>query len=323
MESLLHSFKDARGQSTIAHYLVLAVSALFLAGFLVIGFLYIKVGSLQAIQQALPNIPFQSILYVIAGLVVAMILLMLFNSQYEVYFQARPSSTITRKVVPPKIFWTPASVENPQDPTGLSVLSADFPMTRPDTYSMGIELYVGASRSNDKLGPYRHILHRGSADLSLFKPNSPGSAPKGRGDLNDGLPSQMNPGLFLDQYTNDLVVYIDTDPHDGDQANRESVRIPDLPLKKAFYVHLSVHDNILEIYINCRLAITKILNGAARGVPNDWYGRVGFARAAVIPQNLKLWDTDLSAMEIRNSCPPIATAAILAPSAGCSANCSK
>jgi hypothetical protein len=322
MERLLRSLKDSTNLSTSAHYLVLAVSALFLAGFLVVAFLYIKIGSLQAIQQALPNVPFQQILYVIAGLVVAMILLMLFNSQYEVYFQQRPSSTITRKAVPPKIFWGPASVSNPQDPVGLTVMSADFPMTRPDTYSMGVELYVGDSRSNNKMGPYRHILHRGTADLSTFKSDSPGSAPRGRGDLNDGLPSQMNPGLFLDQYTNDLLVYIDTDPPGGDQANRESVRIADLPLKKAFYLHLSVHDNILEVYINCRLAVTKILNGSPRGVPNDWYGRVGLARAAVIPQNLKLWDTDLSAMEIRNLCPPIKTAAILAPSAGCSANCS-
>ena len=304
----------------MAYYLFVGIVALFSAAALVVVFFYIKMGSLQAIQQAFPNIPFQQVLYVVAGIVIFMILLMLFNSQYAVYFQKRPSSTLVN-VSKPKTFWVAGATTNPQDPVSLKVLSADFPMTRPETYTMGVQLYVGDSRSSDKMGPYRHILHRGTNDLVDFTPNSPGSVPKGRGDLNDGLPAQMNPGLFLDQYTNDLIIYIDTDPYKGDQANRESIRIPDLPLKKGFYVHVVVHDGILEVYINCRLAETKILTGTPRAVPNDWYGRIGFARAAVVPQNLQLWDSDLHAAHLRGMCPAISTTTLLAPTAGCATNC--
>lgn len=316
----LSSFKYSASQATTAYYLFISVIALFSAAALMVVFLYIKMGSFQAIEQSFPNVPFQLVLYVVAGLVVFMILLMLFNSQYDVYFQKRPSSAVS-SATPPKTFWTTGSTQNPQDPVGLKVLSADFPMSYPDTYTMGVQLYVGDSRSNDKMGPYRHILHRGTDELVSFTPNSPGSVPRGRGDLNDGLPNQMNPGLFLDQYTNDLLIYVDTDPPTGTQANRESIRIADLPLKKAFYVHIVVHDRILEVYINCRLAETKILSGTPRAVPNDWYGRIGFARAAVVPHNLKLWDSDLHALQLRNMCPPIPKDTLMAPSAGCAANC--
>jgi len=316
----LSSLKYSAGQATTAYYLFVGVVALFSAAALFVVFLYIKMGSFQAIQQGFPNIPFQQVLYVVAALVVFMILLMLFNSQYDVYFQKRPSTSLVA-ATPPKTFWSTGSAQNPQDPVGLKVLSTEFPMSRPDTYTMGVQLYVGDSRSSDKMGPYRHILHRGTDELVSFTPNSPGSVPRGRGDLNDGLPNQMNPGLFLDQYTNDLLIYIDTDPQTGTQANRESIRIPDLPLKKAFYVHVVVHDSILEVYINCRLAETKILSGTPRAVPNDWHGRIGFARAAVVPHNLKLWDSDLHALQLRNMCPAIPGDTLLAPSAGCATNC--
>jgi hypothetical protein len=321
MDRLLRSMKDSANQASAAYYIYIVTVVLFTVLAAILVFLYIKLGSIQAIQQAFPNIPFQRVLYLIAGLVILMIVLMLFNSQYEVYFQKRQTDGVYSRTLPSsKMFWSPASTPNPQDPMGLKITSSEFPMTSSDTYTMGIVLYVGDSRSTDKTGPYRHILHRGTDDLIKFVRDSPGSVPRGRGDLNDGLPHQMNPGLFLDPYTNDLLIYIDTDPYIGGQANRESLRISDLPLKKPFHVHVVVQSNMVEVYINCRLAVSKILNGMPRAVPNDWYGRIGFARAAVVPQDLTLWDTDLHALEIRKQCKAIEMPTLVAPTAGYS-NC--
>ncbi len=152
--------------------------------------------------------------------------------------------------------------------------------------------------------------------IAKGKPDVPGT---GQGGLADGLPTQMNPGIFLDKFTNDLIVFVDTDPaKQGDTGFRESVRISDIPLKKPFYVHVSVHDQILEVYVNCRLAATKLLQGSPRAVPNDWYGRIGFARAAALIQNLRLWDIDLYAFEVLKLCPPIVVLPNTAPS-----SCSK
>jgi len=239
---------------------------------------------------------------------------MLFNSQYEVYFQKKNTNGIDRTLPPHTTFWTPATTPNPQDPTNLLLTSDDFPMTGPETYSMSLELLITDTRTTDKFGPYRHLVHRGTSDLQSFIPNSPGSHPKGAGDLNDGLPSQMNPGIFVDQFSNDLLIFVDTDPVGvGGQAYRESVRISDAPLNKPFYIHLTVHDRLLEVYMNCRLAATKLLHGNPRAVPNDWFGRVGFARARAIVQNMTLWDSNLYAIEIRNMCPGINFAKNLAP----------
>ena len=239
---------------------------------------------------------------------------MLFNSQFEIYFQKRQTSGIDRPLPVSKIFWTPAKTPNPQDPTDLLLVSDDFPMTGPETYSMGLEVLITDTRTSDKFGPYRHLAHRGTDDLKRFIPNSPGSQPKGAGALNDGLPSQMNPGIFIDQFSNDLLIFVDTDPIGlGNETYRESVRIPDSPLNKAFYIHLTVHDRLLEVYINCRLAATKLLHGIPRAVPNEWFGRVGFARSRAIVQNMRLWDSNLYAIEIRNMCPGIKLSKQLAP----------
>lgn len=264
MEALLRSLKNSSGQASTAYYIYIVVTALFSAIAMFMVFLYIKLGSLQQLQQRFPNVPFERILYVITGAIGVMILVMLFNSQFEIYFQRRDDGGINRPLPPFQTFWDPAKTPNPQDPINLQLVSDDFPMTRADVFTMGVQLFVGDSRSTDKMGPYRHILHRGTGELMSFLPNSPGSIPKGRADLNDGLPLQMNPGLFLDQYTNDLLVYVDTDPASGGQAYRESVRINDIPLKKPFYVYVVVHDQILEVYINCRLAVSKFLNGIPR-----------------------------------------------------------
>lgn len=319
MDALLRSMKNSTSQTSAAFYIFWFIVGIFstLAIFLV--FLYIKLGSLTQLQETFPNVPFDKLLYVIAGAIVFMILVMLFNSQFEVFFQKKATNAVDRPLPPFTNFWTPASMPNPQDPQNLQLVSDDFPMSNATTYSFSVELNIADTRSSDKQGPYRHILHRGTGELMTFKPNSPGSVPKGRGDLNDGLPTQMNPGVFLDPYTNDLLIYIDTDPMEG-QAYRESIRIPDIPLKKPFYLHITVHDQILEVYVNCRLASTKFLNAAPRAVPNDWFGRIGFARAAAIIQNFKLWDSDLFAFEVRKLCPPIKMPVTVAPTAGC---CSK
>ena len=176
---------------------------------------------------------------------------------------------------------------------------------------------VTDTRTIDKFGPYRHLVHRGTDDLSKFIPNTPGSDRKGAGGLNDGLPTQMNPGIFVDQFSNDLIIFVDTDPiQDGAQAYRESVRIPDIPLNKGFYIHLTIHDRLLEVYLNCRLAATKLLHGTPRAVPNDWFGRTGFSRARAIIQNMSLWDSNLYAIELRNKCPGFVLHKELAPTSG-------
>jgi len=307
MERLLASLKVSQKQAHASFYLFVFVVCVFSIACIATLYIFLRNGgSVGAqIQAAFPNIALNTILYIFAGLILFMVLLILFNSQYEVFFQ-RKSTGINRPMPPPTVFWQLAKLDNPQDPVNLEITSDEFPMTKPDIYSMSLELNISDTRASEDNGPYRHILHRGTSELQSFVSNSPGSIPRGRGDLNDGLPLQMNPGIFIDPYTNDLVIFVDTDPLNGSgQAFRESVRVADIPLKSPFRLHITVHDQILEVYINCRLASTKLLHGTPRAVPNDWYARIGFARSQSTFQNLNLWDADLYASEIRQLCPPI------------------
>jgi hypothetical protein len=315
MDQLLDSMRTSRGLTSMAFYVLVLVIVFFIVFAIGLIYLFSRNITLESVRAKYADLATARILYVITGLVVFFILFMLVNSQYEVYFQKRPKVGIDRPLPPSTTFWKPGTTANPQDPYNLSVKSGEFIMSTPETYSLGIEIIVGDTRSNDKYGPYRHMFHRGSADLKAFiNTSSPGSAPKGMGDLLDGLPTQMNPGVFLDQFSNDLMIFVDTDPVGlGEQSYRESIRVPDVPLKRGFYLHLTVHDRLVEVYINCRLAATKLLKGNPKGVLNDWYGRVGFSRAAAIVQNLTLWDSSLYAIETRNMCPPIVVAKNIAP----------
>jgi hypothetical protein len=307
MESLLTSLKVSQSQASVAFYIFVCLLSVFSVACIFTLYIYLRNGGSfgTALQAAFPNIALNTILYVLAGLVLFMVLLMLFNSQYDVFFQ-RKTGGINRPMPLATTFWQLKTLDNPQDPVNLQITSEDFPMSTPEVYSMSLELNISDTRAKDDKGPYRHIIHRGTGELIDFVADSPGSIPKGRGDLNDGLPLQMNPGVFIDPYTNDLVIFVDTDPLNGTgQAFRESIRVADVPLKTPFRIHITVHDQILEVYINCRLANTKLLHGTPRAVPNDWYARIGFARSQSTFQNLNLWDSDLYATEIRKLCPPI------------------
>uniref|UniRef100_A0A6C0L046 Uncharacterized protein n=1 Tax=viral metagenome TaxID=1070528 RepID=A0A6C0L046_9ZZZZ len=315
MDQLIDSLKVSRSESSTVFYIFLTVFALCILGGSFSTYLFLKGVSIAQIQTRFPTVPVNQILYGLAASVGLMVILTLLGANLDISI-SRKNTGINRSLPPSTTFWKPATGQNPQDPINLRVESDEFPMSKPDIYSMAVEVSVYDSRSENSSGPYRHILHRGTDELIKFKSDVPGT---GQGGLSDGLPTQMNPGIFLDKFTNDLIVFVDTDPvKSGDTGFRESVRISDIPLKKPFYVHVSVHDQILEVYVNCRLAATKLLQGSPRAVPNDWYGRIGFARAAALIQNLRLWDIDLYAFEMLKLCPPIVVLPNTAPS-----SCSK
>jgi hypothetical protein len=325
MNRLLDSFKISKTQSSTAFYGFIVILAVFVIVVIFSIYLFLQSATFKGIEATYGSQTLHTALYIISGAIVFMILLMLFNSQFEIYFQKRKSIGIDRPLPPHTVFWGPGETQNPQDPHNLVVTNNQFKMNTSDVYALAIEVLITDTRTSDKFGPYRHLLHRGTDDLKGFVPNSPGTHSKGLGGLNDGLPSQMNPGIFIDQFSNDLIIFVDTDPVGDEssiQAYRESVRISDLPLNRPFSIHLTVSDRLLEVYINCRLAATKLLHGTPRGVQNEWFGRIGFARARAIIQNLKLWNDKLWAIEVRKVCTPVSIASNMAPTSApvCGAN---
>ena len=156
-------------------------------------------------------------------------------------------------------------------------------------------------------GPYRHIVHRGSKELLATTPNGiplSGCAPAGVGELPPfGLPARMNPGIFVDPNINDIIVFVDT--MNGATPYRESVRIVDVPLDTPFRLGVIVNGQVLEVYLNCKLEVTKVLAGVPREIENEWYGIAGRANAQAQIQNLMIWTSALAADEIRPLCPEL------------------
>lgn len=322
MDRLLDSFKVTNNHTyTIMYFLIFAGVVLIIFG--AIGLVYfIRNGFTlqpftnalsqagQAVQPYLPNIALNTVLYILAGVIFVLILYILIGSPQRDLVPKDNQGIIPNN----KLFWQPESTDNPLDPRNLRVRQEDWQAANCNGMSLGAEMVIFNSRAPSANSPYRHILHRGSEDLSLYEPSSSSSssssspgAVAGSGGLADGLPSEMSPGVFIDRFTNDLIIYVDTDPVDTVFTNsvhafRESIRVNDIPLNIPFYLHLSVNGKVMEVYINCKLAGTKLLHGKLRAMPTEWYGRTGFATAQAIVQNLTLWDGPLNTFDVMKLC---------------------
>lgn len=160
-------------------------------------------------------------------------------------------------------------------------------------------------------GRYRHILHRGSGEAADFMnvlqtiqgPSSLSAAADVLDRMPFGLPVRMNPGIMADPVTNDMLVFVDTVK--DNQQMRESVRIPDIPLEQPFQLTVVVLHNMLEVYINCRLEVTKLLEGIPREVDAAWYGLSGPRPLNAAIQNLRLFGTGLDSGQVGALCKKV------------------
>jgi hypothetical protein len=167
------------------------------------------------------------------------------------------------------------------------------------SYSMSFDCILFDTRNrNTTQGPYRQLVHRGSDELmppraSLMDMELPVMPA-------DGLPKHMNPGVFLDPNLNDILVFVDTSVNG--EFYRESLRIADLPLQIPFRLEVVLNGRVLDVYINCQLEATKMLQGLPRIVKNTWYGLAGNKPAQAQIQNLWLWNRPLTVDEIKQVC---------------------
>lgn len=168
------------------------------------------------------------------------------------------------------------------------------------TYHFDILLTNTRNVSNIE-GPYRHIFHRGSSEL--YNEGTRGAGGDSASQLPPyGLPKRLNPGIFLDPNTNDIIVFVDTKSKGGD-VYRESGRISDIPVDKPLRLTVSVHNKVLEVNLNCKLELTKVLAGEPKTVENVLYGLCGRAAAEASIQNLYVWPYALDNSLLADFCP--------------------
>lgn len=251
---------------------------------------------------SLPSIklPGNIILYILGLLILFIIVNMLMNKNISFDFLKNLLPAKYRATIDSALYFKPGPQFTNLKAEGNSDVSDNL-------FSINVDCILYDSRSYSTTdGPYRHILHRGSAELEATTVGGIVTTGCSRILRNDnlplyGLPKRMNPGIFLDRNTNDVILFVDTES--GIDVFRESVRIPDIPLNKPFRLGVIVHNQVLEVYLNCRLEVTRILAGAPKRVENIWYGLSGSAAAQAQIQNLYVWKRAISAEDIRPLCP--------------------
>lgn len=216
------------------------------------------------------------LLYLLGGLVAVVVVLMLLGIKIDwssldprpVSWQVSQAGT---RFWPPSLQYTNLKADNP------------LPL-EPTNYSSSVDMVLYNTRTYTPNSPQRHIFHRGSQQF----------------DNATGLPARMNPGVILDNNLNDLLIYVDTVL--GAEIFRESVRIVDVPMDIPLRLEIVVKGQVLEVYVNCKLEITKVLSGVPYGVENSWYGLAGANAAQAQIQNLYVWDRALTSREVATLC---------------------
>lgn len=259
--------------------------------------------------------------YGLIGLILVFVLLMLSGSKFDLLPRSLDPRPMKWRVEGDMLrFWGAPDLGVP-----LRIDASEFPSAASlnfTRYSLLLDMVWYNTRAQGDSTKYRHIAHRGSSEvggivesstLRLLEQSGGAQAITGgvtASELNDigtmpfGLPSRMNPGIMADPVTNDMLIFIDTER--GGEFQRESIRIPDIPMDQPFYLGLLVVDNHVEVYINCRLEVTKVLRGMPRSVERDWYGLSGPNPLVAQIQNLRYWNNKaLSPREIEPLCPPL------------------
>ena len=177
-----------------------------------------------------------------------------------------------------------------------------LPADMNNKYTYHFDLLLTNSRNiSNVAGPYRHIFHRGSSDL--YNDSSPVALAGPSQPFPDfGLPKRLNPGVFLDPNTNDIIIFVDTKSKTG-EVYRESARIADVPLDKPLRLTVTVSNAVLEVDLNCKLELTKVLAGEPKPVENVLYGLCGQGAAEAAIQNLIVWPFALPSKALLEFCP--------------------
>ena len=222
------------------------------------------------------------------GLLMALVIIFVVVVGYLVVGKALPSFTPNLIPKSTSLYWKSKRVWPPSGvTTNLTAYPTQFGTLQDNAYSFNMELVLKETRTNDNSGLHRHIFHRGSEEYASSTPPA-------------ALPKRMNPGVFLDPLTNDLLLFVDT--LGGTAGYRESLRIPDLPLGTPFRLGIVLSNRTLDVYIDCRLEETKLLQGTPRTVENRLYGVAGPSPAPVQLQNVYCWDTALASNDVTALC---------------------
>ena len=174
-------------------------------------------------------------------------------------------------------------IKIPQDPS----IKGAIPIIRSQNENSGLvftwSVWINIEDLQYRKGEYKHIFHKGNADINQSK------TPIGMNYPNNA------PGLYIAPSTNDLIVVMNT----FENINEE-VLIKDIPLNKWVNVIIRVDEqHRLDVYINGRLIRRHIMEGVPRQNYDDVYVSLngGFSGYT---SNLRYFNSAIGPAEIQS-----------------------
>lgn len=123
-------------------------------------------------------------------------------------------------------------------------------------YSLNMWLYI--NDYNYKYGEPKYVLMKGSTRV------------------NEGIYNSANPGIYLDETKNDLVINVELQsgtetghlaPAESEEVSFASCRVSNIPLQRWVCLNLSLYNNIMDVYLDGKLYKSCIFNGFPK--PNN------------------------------------------------------
>jgi hypothetical protein len=184
----------------------------------------------------------------------------------------------------------------------LADISANVIRVLPHTFTIQQDIYMDneLNLSNRK----RVFFYRASSPV-IVDPTQP----------EDLLRQYQESNLFmyLSPNTNDLIVTAVTKKKNNDLVLESSPTLLNVPIKQVFRLTVVFLPQVLEVYLNGKLHGTHTFINTPLSSASYFFPTPDAFRSSVRVMNFKYWDRPLSAVEIRNSTPPLADKSLFSP----------
>ncbi len=182
-------------------------------------------------------------------------------------------------------------------------LSANVQRILPLGFTVQQDIYMDneASLSNRR----RIFFYRSNTPVVL-------PTPTGQENIVTDYPNS-NLFMYLSPNTNDLIVTAITKRGNNDFVLESAPTILNVPIKEVVRITVVLLPQMMEVYFNGKLHGSRTFRFPPISTDTYFYSTPDAFRNSVRAMNFKYWDRPLSAMEIKNSSPPLADKSLFNP----------
>jgi hypothetical protein len=119
--------------------------------------------------------------------------------------------------------------------------------------------------------------------------------------------------MYLSPNTNDMIITAITKRGNNDYVLESAPTILNVPIKEVVRITVVLLPELMEVYFNGKLHGTRTFRFTPISTDTYFFSTPDAFRNSVRVMNFKYWDRPLSAMEIKNSSPPLADKSLFNP----------